>query len=84
MFKDSRRTELKLTCKVVFFFKRGTWRGSREGFHNEEEIRPSHLPQQVCMTLNQLCVLLLQFGVALLVGLSFFWLETDDRVRDSD
>lgn len=80
MFKDSRRAELKLTSKG---FLKGTERGNREGCHeHEEEIRPSHLPQQVCMTLNKLRVLLLQFGVALLVGLSFFWLETQDRDRD--
>lgn len=33
------------------------------------------------MTLDQLCVLLLQFGVALLIGLSFFCQETNTKGR---
>lgn len=35
MFKDSRRTELKFTCKVVFFFfKRGHREETEKDFTN--------------------------------------------------
>lgn len=42
-----------------------------------------YLPQQVCMALDELCVLLFQFGVALLISLSLFCLKTCHYLVDT-